>query len=187
MIETKTCGVVLSGGKSTRMGKDKGLTLYRGRPLISHVLSLLSGKVDSICISTGNAEYRIFGYPLIKDVIPDIGPMGGIYSALKQVPADGYLFTACDIPELTAGVITQMLNVSQTADIVFLKTESGMPQPLPLYLGLKVLSLIQIMVSGQKYKLQDIITEATHNPEFKLAYVLLADELKNINSPKDLE
>lgn len=187
MISRHICGVVLSGGKSSRMGKDKGLILYRGKPLVSYILTVLSMHADAVYISTDNNEYRIFGYPLIADQIPGIGPIGGIYSSFKQVSADGYIFSACDIPELAQDIILQMIKASEKVDIVFLKPSSGKPQPLPLFLGQKTFPLIQQMVDEQKYKLQDIITEAIQIGGFKLNQISLSEELKNINSPSDLD
>ena len=180
-------GVVLSGGKSTRMGKDKGLVMYRNAPLISHALKILSSQLSEVLISTNNTEYSIFNYPLIADIIPEIGPLGGIFSAMDKLNSDGYLFMACDIPEFGSDILGQMLDSAEQADVVFLEIATGNPQPLPVYLGAGTYYLMKKMIGRHDYKLQNIFSYAKEDPDLKVKTVMLDQELRNINKPTDLE
>jgi len=76
-------GIILAGGKSSRMGKDKGWVLFRKKPLIDYAVELLGGICQSIVISANNSAYDKLGLPVYHDIIPDSGPMGGIYTCLK--------------------------------------------------------------------------------------------------------
>ena len=74
--------IILSGGKSTRMGQDKGLMEIKGKPMIQYVIDNITPVCSQIIISANQDEYKKFGYPVINDNIMDTGPAGGIGSSL---------------------------------------------------------------------------------------------------------
>ena len=78
----KFTGIILAGGKSERMGTDKGMVKFRNKFLVEYPLEALKPSCPTILISSNNDDYRIFGYPIIQDLVSDTGPMGGIYSCL---------------------------------------------------------------------------------------------------------
>ncbi len=80
----KVTAIILAGGKSSRMGADKGMQKLFGKPLVSYAIGELYGLCDDIIIRSSSAEYAGFGYKLVADEFPGIGPMGGVYSALRQ-------------------------------------------------------------------------------------------------------
>ena len=83
-IENNISGYILAGGKSSRMGSDKGLMLLNKKAVIQHAIEQLEKSVKNIFIISNNIEYEKFGFKLIPDLIKDIGPAGGIYTALKH-------------------------------------------------------------------------------------------------------
>ncbi len=83
------------------MGRDKGLILFKGKPLIQYVIEQLIPAVKSIVLVTNNPEYKDFGFEVIEDYIKDIGPAGGIYTALKHTDASYNFLVACDMPFVT--------------------------------------------------------------------------------------
>ncbi len=90
-------GLILSGGKSTRMGKDKGLITYHKLPQISHLTNLLTPFCNEVFIS---AKYKT-DYPshqVIEDQYDFESPLNGIISALVQYPESAWLVIACDMP-----------------------------------------------------------------------------------------
>ena len=60
-------GIILSGGQSSRMNREKGLCLLNGKPMIEHIIDELAPICNDILISTNKEEYAYLGYPLIKD------------------------------------------------------------------------------------------------------------------------
>lgn len=75
---------ILAGGKSSRMGADKGLLLFKGKPLIERVIEQLYPLFKTICIVSNNREYERFGLQVIEDLIKDIGPGRGHSCFIKQ-------------------------------------------------------------------------------------------------------
>lgn len=70
--EAKIVGIVLSGGKSRRMGQEKGLVKYRGKALIEYAIETLKPLCHELVISTANNDYAYFGLPMIAEEIPDM-------------------------------------------------------------------------------------------------------------------
>ncbi len=102
-------GIIMAGGKSSRMGEDKGLMIYKGNPMISYPLSVLQGICGEIIISTNNIEYSRFGYRLIDDAIKGIGPIGGLYSSLMASKNEWNLVVACDMPFVSESFLRELI------------------------------------------------------------------------------
>ena len=100
---------ILCGGKSSRMGSEKGLVMYKGKTFIERILEAVSPVCETICLVTNNDDYASYNYPLISDVIPDKGPVGGIYTALKHSSTPWNLILSCDVPMLSTDVLQNHL------------------------------------------------------------------------------
>ncbi|WP_299249328.1 molybdenum cofactor guanylyltransferase [uncultured Aquimarina sp.] len=103
-------GIILAGGKSSRMGQDKGLKLHRGTPFIQHIIQAIETITDKILIITGNTHYQTFGYPCVPDIIPDQGPIGGIYTGLKHTKTTQNLVLSCDVPFVKPLVLNNLIS-----------------------------------------------------------------------------
>lgn len=100
-----TNGYILAGGKSSRMGSDKGLMPFQDKPLIQHIIEQLKPTVKKVVLVANNSTYQNFGLEVIPDLIKDIGPAGGIYSALKHTDARFNLILSCDMPFIKSEAI----------------------------------------------------------------------------------
>ena len=89
---------ILAGGKSKRMGEDKGLMIFKGQPLIQYVIDAVLQISDAIFIISSNHLYKQFGFPLIADLKKDLGPAGAIDTVLSHSTAKQNLIIACDMP-----------------------------------------------------------------------------------------
>lgn len=98
-------GYILAGGKSSRMGRDKGLMLFKGKSLIQYVIEQLKPAVNRVVLVANNSAYRDFGLEVIPDLIKDIGPAGGIYSALKHTDTRFNFILSCDMPFIKSEAI----------------------------------------------------------------------------------
>ncbi len=122
----KITGIVLAGGKSSRMeGADKGLIYFKGKHLIEYSLELLSTLCETIYVSSKFERYRAFGYGLIKDEISEIGPVGGIYSALNVSQTDINIFLPCDAPFLNKELLEYLLKEIENHDAVVPVTDDN--------------------------------------------------------------
>jgi len=102
-------GIILAGGKSSRMGQDKGLKIHDGIPFIQHILKAMNLVTNEILIVTDNVRYKTFGYPCVSDMIPNKGPVGGIYTGLTYTKTSLNLVLSCDIPFITAPVLENLI------------------------------------------------------------------------------
>jgi molybdopterin-guanine dinucleotide biosynthesis protein A len=110
-------GFILAGGKSSRMGVDKGLLLLDGKTMVQHIIEAMEPHVDFITISTANQAYAEFGYPLLPDDVPDKGPLGGIATALSVSKTERNLIVSCDTPLLSTEAIGWFLAHCKDAEI----------------------------------------------------------------------
>lgn len=99
--------IVLAGGESRRLGRDKALLPWQGQTLIEHIVAQLKGLSDDVLVITG-AERRyhaLLDVPVFADEIKNIGPMGGLYTGLKRARYEYSLTVACDMPLLNRALI----------------------------------------------------------------------------------
>jgi molybdopterin-guanine dinucleotide biosynthesis protein A len=122
-------GIVLSGGKSRRMGQEKGLVKYKGKALIEYAIETIKPLCDELVISTANDEYAYLGLPMIADLIPDCGPIGGISTCMKAINADVYLVISCDVPHVPTELFSDLL-LQLNGNAVIPIDEAGRKQPL---------------------------------------------------------
>ncbi|MCK9413978.1 MAG: molybdenum cofactor guanylyltransferase [Prolixibacteraceae bacterium] len=111
MLRPDITGILLAGGKSSRMGTEKGLVEFRGKPLIQYGIDLLSHYTDRIMISSGNPGYLPFGLELISDEVSGQGPAAGIAATLKRSTTPWSIVLACDLPFLEREFIDALFDI----------------------------------------------------------------------------
>jgi molybdopterin-guanine dinucleotide biosynthesis protein A len=116
----RVTGVIQAGGKSTRMGgKPKGLLELGGRRIIERVLDAVAPAVADVLIVTNTPElYGFLGVPMVADVYPDHGSLGGIFSGLAAAPGDAAFTVACDMPFLHREVARLIVSRAAEGDVV---------------------------------------------------------------------
>lgn len=130
----KLYGLVLSGGKSTRMGSDKGLIRYHGMPQREYLYHMLDRVCERTFISLrGEQQAEVpFGFATIPDDDNFKGPYNGLLSAHRRHPEAAWLVLACDLPLMDLISLQQLIaardpNASATA---FAQKENPLPEPL---------------------------------------------------------
>ena len=127
-------GLVLAGGKSVRMGTDKGAMQWHGKEQRYHMADLLTGLCKEVFISCrpGQAETIDVRYQTLTDQATVSGPMAGIITALERVPHAAWLVTACDLPLLDLSTLQYLLAHRNPASIAttFESPHDGLPEPL---------------------------------------------------------
>jgi molybdenum cofactor guanylyltransferase len=116
----KITGVVQAGGRSTRMGGEpKALIELDGRRIVERVVAAIAPVVDDVLVVTNTPEvYAFLGLPMVGDVFPDHGSLGGIYSGLKAAAGDAAFTVACDMPFLRTDVARLVVTRAGEADVV---------------------------------------------------------------------
>lgn len=103
--------LLLMGGKSSRMGADKAQLLFDAQPFWKKIAEELSlcGKVY-LSVDQARDSAALEGYPYLRDEIPGIGVMGGLYTAFRAVPEELIFVCACDMPFMDHRFVRWMLN-----------------------------------------------------------------------------
>ena len=127
-------GIILAGGQSRRMGRDKALIDFQGRPLIAHVIDTLRALTNDIVVVSNRSEvYGPLSAPLgarvVADYDPPCGPLGGIAAGLKAMDAELAIVVACDMPFLNVALLRWLIDQSTGYDAVVLQT-GGEYEPL---------------------------------------------------------
>jgi molybdopterin-guanine dinucleotide biosynthesis protein A len=149
----KLNALVLIGGQSKRMGQDKSLLDYHGKPQWKHTVSLLENLVDTVYLSVRKNQEVDFPN-LIVDKVADIGPFGGILTVLETYPDAAFLVIATDLPFLDKEIIRLLIskrNITKYATA--LQSENkDYPEPLVCIWEPKSLPILQEYFQKKIYK-----------------------------------
>lgn len=184
-------GVILAGGKSRRMGgSPKALLPFGERPLIHHTVETLGAVLPDCLIVTNNPElYGFLGLPMVADVFPEGGSLGGIYSGLRAVPGDAALCVACDMPFLSRRLIAYLAGRAGEADVV-IPEAAGELQTLHAVYSKACLPPMERRLRAGRLKIVGFFDEVrvVRVPADQVAR-FEAPELvfMNLNTPDDLE
>ena len=130
----KIYGLVLSGGKSTRMGKDKGLIDYHGIPQREHLYHLLQEVCEKTFMSIRKEQAPEFSNTVETIVDENVfrGPFNGILSAHNQYPEVAWLVLACDLPLMDVQAIKELIanRKKEHTATAFAQKENPLPEPL---------------------------------------------------------
>ncbi|HSQ27021.1 MAG TPA: molybdenum cofactor guanylyltransferase [Anaerolineales bacterium] len=121
--------VIQAGGQSRRMGKDKALIPFLGQPLISRVIQRVLPVASEILITTNKPQdFDFLPYPLITDIIPGRGALGGVYTALSAATQPLVALVACDMPFVNHKLIDaqRVALLSHAADLVIPRVNAGL-------------------------------------------------------------
>ncbi len=136
--DTDAAGVVLAGGESSRMGRDKALLHFAGRPLIEYALATLheAGVPAVIAGASPAAESDLAAYaPILRDAQPGLGPLAGICAALQAASARYAVFIPVDLPLLPPTLVKYLLHHARiTGRAVTVSSVNGFEQTFPVVL-----------------------------------------------------
>jgi len=111
--------VIQAGGRSTRMGQDKGLVPFLGKTLVGYILDQLADlPLEKILITNHPDAYSFLGIPLFSDEIKDWGALGGLHAAIFHCPTECCLVLACDMPFISREYIQYGYGLLRDHDVV---------------------------------------------------------------------
>lgn len=177
---------ILAGGKSSRMGTDKGLLLFRGKRLVDYVIGAAQTITSHILIITANPEYANGGITCLEDEMQGKGPLGGIYTGLIHTGSEKNLFLGCDMPFLTGRLLQELLKNSGEEEVL-LSQHRGLAEPLCSVYDKRCAVQIRAMLDKNQLKITDALAGLkTRTISFDTEDWFYGNEFANINSPDEL-
>ena len=151
-----TAGIVLAGGRSTRLGRDKASEILLERSLLQRVVERLDGLVDEIVVVKAQGQElpaTVTGTPVrvVEDTYPGTGPLGGIYTGLVATEATATIAVACDMPLLQRELLSELLRLLPGHDLVAPIKES-LPEPLCTAYAKSCVEVIRRKLEAGEYK-----------------------------------
>lgn len=186
--EQKITGILLSGGKSSRMGREKGRIKIGKYFMYQYPLRVLESLCDEIIISScGNLEMEE-SYEQVCDEIPNIGPIGGLYTCLKRSSNELNIVLSYDLPLVNEGLFTELLKLKDKFDIILPALTEANPEPLCGIYKKGVADVFRNMIDKKVYAVHKVL------PLVKSKTVLLEESdpffhsniFLNINKESDL-
>ncbi len=185
----EVAGIVLAGGRSSRMGRNKAFLEVGGRSIIKRVLDVLSPITsEQVIVARTGKPYKDLGVPVVLDKAPAAASMVGIYSGLLAVKAPYGFCVACDMPFLHPGLMRYMMKLRLEADVVVPATDGHYHTLHALYAKSCLEPLKQHIASENfaLHRLLKTLTVRTVTEEELAAFGLPEKLFFNANTPQDL-
>jgi len=181
-------GIILAGGKSRRMGIEKGLIELNSKTLIQYAIDALEPICETIFISTNSHFYDFLPYQKITDEFSDSGPMGGIYSCLKVTKTNQNLVLSCDMPFIKSRLLDDLIKNSIEYDIVVPWHGELRFEPMCAFYHKNLESVFYDFIQQKNYKIPDTFVKVKTNKYLiseDLPY-FSKDFFYNVNSQEEL-
>ncbi len=185
----RVTGILLAGGLSRRMGREKGMIRLRDRYLFQYPLRVLETVCDEILISSCRGPLPETNHPTVCDEVEEIGPMGGIHACLRRSATDYNLVLSYDLPMVNSGLMKFLLSHREGHDLVVPAIHPERPEPLCGVYHRRVADIFDRMIREMQYAVHMTISKAKGK-------VILIDRshpffhpdlFLNINRKEDLE
>ena len=149
-------GIILAGGVSRRLGyRNKALLEIDGKSIIEHVIEALSGATENIVLITNSpGDYEFLGLPMFRDIIPDSGSLGGIYTGLRLSKTHYNLVIACDMPFIKPHLLLSLIRNSKGYDVGVPMTPDGYHPTCAVY-SRNCIDAIEAQIVARHLKITD--------------------------------
>jgi molybdenum cofactor guanylyltransferase len=183
-LAARLLGLVLTGGQSTRMGKDKAALVLHGETQSVVCFNLLQTLCEAVYLSNRQEQSELPGHadlPQIHDQYTNIGPLAGLLSAMATYPDAAWLVVACDMPYLTNAGLQRLINNRNPLNVAtaFINPQGDFPEPLcAIYEPLCREVLLSAHARGE-YSLQAVLSQV----DIERIMLTEASLLQSINTP----
>jgi molybdenum cofactor guanylyltransferase len=178
-------GILLAGGRSSRMGEDKAFLKLRDKYLYEFSLDVLKCFSDDILISSPDPRYDPANCRRYSDEVTGTGPIGGLYTCLKKIIHPSAMVLPCDLPNIKSLILETLLLNSEGHEITVALNPQGFAEPLVGIYSASLVPLLENLISNGKFKMQNIFSAAD------TCYVKFPDVspsvFSNINLPGDFQ
>jgi molybdenum cofactor guanylyltransferase len=181
--------IILAGGQSSRMGANKALVPFLGKPLIQYSIDLARSFTNEILISANNHDLDFLGFPVVNDLYNVKAPLAGIHSGLKSTRSDWNLVLTCDMPNVTKELICLLLSSLEYDLRMVVPHHGGFVEPLCGFYHRDLIPLIESNFAEKKLSLLDLPGSVPHR------FIRMEDDLtpeeitrlfRNINEKRDM-
>ena len=181
---------ILAGGKSSRMGTNKALLEVGAGAMLVRTAELLRPLVDELfLVADDEAPYVRLGLPVIPDVHPGRGAVGGIHAALRHAAHPLVLCVACDMPHIGRGVVELLLGSARPGDDALLPRIGGLPEPLLAVYARTAHAGFERAIRAGRLRVVDALeglrVRYVDEPELRAADAALRSFV-NVNTPEEL-
>jgi molybdenum cofactor guanylyltransferase len=175
-----SAGFVLTGGRSSRMGRDKALLQIEGLALVERTAQRVRAAAGSVTLIGAPERYGHLGLAVAADLVEGCGPIGGLYTALKTTRAEWNLLVACDMPGLTAEFLRELVDAARQCGSTCLvpQTDSGL-HPLCAVYHRRAEGAVASAIEHKRLKMHDLLKVL----EAESFLVADAAQLENVNTP----
>jgi molybdenum cofactor guanylyltransferase len=183
-------GVVLAGGRASRMGgRDKAFAAVGGEPIAVRTLRLFGRIFPQVVVATGRPErFRALGAETVADVYPGCGPLAGIHAAMRVARHRHVFVAACDMPGLDPDVIRFLLARIGDADAVVPRWDADV-EPLHAVYAVRLLPVIEAQLRAGRHAMRDFLAgvRVDYVAEAELGRMHgTAASMLNVNTPEEL-
>jgi len=179
-------GIVLAGGKSTRMGADKALLIWQGKPLIQHTVDILRQVCEYVVISANHNHYAFTGCDTWPDEYAQQAPMVGIYSCLKRSKHAWNIVLSCDMPLVDPGLLAALLAKRRNYDIILPVHDDDRMEPLCAVYNKRLVAKFEEPIINHQFGLQHFILHSHHcSVSIPAQYGDIPNRFLNVNTSVD--
>ena len=182
-------GIILSGGKSLRMGENKAFIEIEGVPIIQRIYTLFKELFHEVIIVTNQIElFKKFDSKIYSDLLPNKGALGGLYTGLFFSNFHYSFCVACDMPFLNKSLVQYLIKRIGDEDVIVPRTKDGL-QPLHAIYSKNCLDPIKEIIEQGKFKIIDIYHRVQVNIIEEADFISLdpfRESFINVNTPKEL-
>ncbi|HJV36977.1 molybdenum cofactor guanylyltransferase [Geomonas sp.] len=187
IIQHDITGVILVGGQSRRMGRDKAFLCWQGAPLFETVLSVFRESFATTClVGREEAQYARYGLKFLADIYPG-SALGGLYTGLFHAATEHVFVSACDMPYPNRGLLRHLCSLKAGYDCVVAQTAEAL-EPLFAVYAKSALPAMQTLLERGNFRVYDLY------PMLRTRYVTVeelapfADQGRsfiNVNTPEE--
>lgn len=154
--------VILCGGKSTRMGFDKSLIKVNDRFLVEIIGERLEDIFDNIILVSNDKEKtKDLKYSGITDIIPNLGPIGAIHTALKATKSKYIFVTACDMPIINVNYIRHMMSILEEENFDgIISRNASFIEPLYAFYSVEMIKTFESEIKKKNLRLFDVLSKS---------------------------
>lgn len=155
-------GIILAGGKSSRMGTDKALLTLNGKSFLEYCSEIVQPLCNEIIISSSNIKHQLPETKRVEDIYTEKGPLGGLHASLLVSTNDIHICLSVDTPFIQTAFFQWLLDQQKGTNSFFIK-ESGRYHPLIGVFHKNALVTIENALKNNQLRSSEVIESIEHN------------------------
>jgi molybdenum cofactor guanylyltransferase len=148
--------IVLCGGRSTRMGRDKASLPFGAETLLARVVRTVKRAADDVIVVAREGQVLPDGFDAIRDPAEGLGPLAGLLVGLRHVKADRAFLTACDVPFLRPALIGRLIDLSVGSDVA-VPVIDGYPMMTTATYSRSVVPVVEALIAKRALRARDLL------------------------------